>query len=189
MKGAYKIGITQTKLTVLAVIPTLIFLAFTNRTIATDPGTCYMITSAGTTVELAKLCSSPNNTKTSADSKVFRVPIKRRFGRTPVIEVTFNGKQAFEMILDTGANDTLITQDMANALQIKTTGIMHAQIADGSQVVFLTGEVKSVATGEMAARNLRVAIAPKAGIGLLGHNFFGNYDIKILEKEVEFHSR
>jgi hypothetical protein len=34
-----------------------------------------------------------------------------------------------------------------------------------------------------------VAIAPKAEIGLLGHAFFENYDIKILEKEVEFHKR
>lgn len=121
--------------------------------------------------------------------KIARIPIKRRIGNTPVIEVTFNNKQSFEMILDTGANGTLITRKMANALKVKATGTMQAQIADGSEVKFPTGQIKSMAVGSVVAKNLKVAIAPKAGIGLLGHDFFGNYDLKLLEKEVEFQRR
>ncbi|MGF1676550.1 MAG: hypothetical protein ACFCUV_23155, partial [Rivularia sp. (in: cyanobacteria)] len=37
---------------------------------------------------------------------VFSSPIKRRVGGTPIIDVTFNGQQQFEMIVDTGASGT-----------------------------------------------------------------------------------
>ncbi|MBE9008423.1 retroviral-like aspartic protease family protein [Fortiea sp. LEGE XX443] len=189
MNCAWKRVITNVNLALIAVMPTLIFLALTHRATAEDMGTCFMINSSGTTVELTKLCSGTNRTKTSGQQRVFRVPIKRHFGRTPVIDVTFNNQNTFEMIFDTGANGTLITQAMANTLQIKPTGTLHAQIADGSQVQFPTGKIKSIAAGGIIANNVEVAIASKAGIGLLGHDFFGNYDIKILEKEVEFHPR
>ncbi|MEH2197390.1 retropepsin-like aspartic protease family protein [Nostoc sp.] len=169
-----------------ALIPTLIFLAFSNQAIADDPGACYMVTSSGKTVGLERLCG---NIVAPSDDRVFRVSIKRRFGGTPVIDVTFNDKKTFEMIVDTGASGTIITQSMANILKLQTTGTMQAQIADGSEVEFPTSKVKSVAVGGVTANNLQVAIAPKASIGLLGHDFFGSYDIKILEKEVEFHHR
>jgi len=106
-----------------------------------------------------------------------------------VIDVTFNDKKTFEMIVDTGANNTLIPLKLAIALQLQPTGVMKAQIADGTQVEFSTSKVKSIAAGGAIAKNIQVAIAPKAEFGLLGHDFFGNYDIKILETEVEFHPR
>ncbi len=145
-----------------------------------------MITSSGKTVGLGRLCGY---TTAPSDNRVFRVPIKRRFGGTPVIDVSFNDKKTFEMIVDTGASTTLITQNMASSLQLKATGIIQAQIADGSQVQFSTSQVKSLTVGGVVANNFQVAIAPQANIGLLGHDFFGNYDIKILEKEVEFYYR
>ncbi|GBE91216.1 retroviral aspartyl protease [Nostoc cycadae WK-1] len=141
------------------------------------------------TVELTKLCNETNRAKTTSEGRVFRVPIKRHFGRTPVIDVTFNNQKTFEMVVDTGANGTLITQAMANSLQIKPTGTLNAQTADGNQVQFPTGKIKSMAAGGIVANNVEVAIASKAGIGLLGHDFFGNYDIKILQTAVEFHTR
>jgi predicted aspartyl protease len=171
---------------IYALIPTLIFLAFSHQAIADDPGACYMVTPSGKTIGLERLCP---NIVAPSDDRVFRVSIKRRFGGTPIIDVTFNDKKTFEMIVDTGASGTIITQSMANTLQLQATGTMQAQIADGSEVEFPTGKVKSVAVGGVTANNLQVAIAPKASIGLLGHDFFGSYDIKILEKEVEFHHR
>ncbi len=90
-----------------------------------------------------------------------RIPIKRHLGRTPVIEVTFNHKQKFEMILDTGANSTLITRKMAKLLKIKSTGSVIAQVADGSEVNLPSGNVKSIAVGRIVSHNLPVAIAPK----------------------------
>ncbi|MEC4880785.1 MAG: retropepsin-like aspartic protease [Scytonema sp. PMC 1070.18] len=168
----------------IAIVFILTFLASSERITAQDPGACFMVTTSGRTISLGKLCGV-----TPTDAKFFRVPIKRRVGRTPVIDVIFNGKQAFEMIVDTGASRTLITSKMASLLKLKATGIMQAEIADGSQVQFSTGEVKSIAVGGATVNNVDVAIAPKAGIGLLGHDFFGDYDVKILEQVVEFHRR
>ncbi|MBN3946278.1 MAG: retroviral-like aspartic protease family protein [Nostoc sp. NMS7] len=193
MKNAWRRWIATVNLVAMsttgvatALMPTLVFLAFSHRATADDPGVCYMVTSSGQTIRLTRLCG---NIAPPSDNKVFRVPVKRRFGGTPVIDVTFNDKKTFEMIVDTGASGTIITQSMANTLKLQTTGTMQAQIADGSQVEFPTSKVKSIAVGGVIANNLQVAIAPKASIGLLGHDFFGNYDIKILEKEVEFHPR
>ena len=186
MKNAWMRWIATVNLAAIALMPTLIFLAFSHWATADDPGICYMVTSSGKTIRLERLCG---NIVAPLDNRVFRVPIKRRFGGTPIIDVTFNDKKTFEMIVDTGATGTIITLNMANTLKLQTTGTMQAQIADGSEVEFPTSKVKSIAVGGVTAHNLQVAIAPKASIGLLGHDFFGNYDIKILEKEIEFHHR
>ncbi|MBD2246404.1 retropepsin-like aspartic protease [Nostoc sp. FACHB-888] len=188
MKNAWRRWITTVNLAAIALMPTLIFLAFSHRATADDPGACYMVTSSGKTVGLGRLCGN-NIFAAPSDNRVFRVPVKRRFGGTPVIDVTFNDKKTFEMIVDTGSSGTIITQGMANTLKLQATGTIQAQIADGREVEFPTSKVKSIAAGGVTANNLQVAIAPKASIGLLGHDFFGKYDIKILEKEVEFYHR
>ncbi len=56
-------------------------------------------------------------------------------------------------------------------------------------VEFKTSNVLTVAVGGAVLNNAKVAIAPKAKIGLLGHNFFEKYDIKILANQVEFYPR
>jgi predicted aspartyl protease len=145
---------------------------------------CFMVTSSGKTINLGGICG-----EVTANTRNFRVPIKRRSGKTPVIDVTFNGNQVFEMIVDTGASGTLVTEKMAKALQIKTSGTVNASIADGSQVQFRTGVVQSIGVNGAIVNNVEVAIAPRGEVGLLGHDFFGNYDIKILEKEIEFSRR
>ena len=189
MNDAWRGWITTSKLALIAVMPTLIFLAYPHRVTAEDPGVCFMVTSSGTTIGLTKLCGLRKTPSQSSDNRVFRIPIKRRLGRTPIIDVTFNNKKTFEMIVDTGATGTVITQQMANTLKLQATGIMKAQIADGSQVQFSTSKVKSIAAGGVVAKNLEVAIAPNGIVGLLGHDFFGNYNITILEQAVEFQPR
>jgi predicted aspartyl protease len=168
----------------IAVIPAIILTTLPPMAKADDPGTCYMVTSSGRTISLGKLCGA-----TQTNNGVFRVPIKRRSGKTPVIDVTFNGNQVFEMILDTGASGTLITQQMASEMNLKPSGTINASIADGSEVQFQTGVVNSITVGGASVNNIEVAIAPKADIGLLGHDFFENYDVKILSKQVEFQRR
>ncbi|BCL38900.1 TIGR02281 family clan AA aspartic protease [Nostoc sp. MS1] len=188
MKSAWKRGIKNINLAVIFVMPALFFLAFAHTVNAQDPGECFMINSSGKTISLRNICGGKKAIQNS-EERVFRVPIKRRLGRTPVIDVTFNNKKTFEMIVDTGANNSLIPLKLAIALQLQPTGIMQAQIADGTQVEFSTSKVTSMAAGGAIAKNIEVAIAPKAEFGLLGHDFFRNYDIKILETEVEFHQR
>jgi predicted aspartyl protease len=164
-----------------------------------DPGGCYMIDASGRTVSLGKLCgdgssSSAGSTATAGrkapgKSDVVIVPIKYRAGRTPVIEVTFNGSKRFDMIVDTGASSTLITKTMANSLNIQATGSREATIADGSLINFPTGQMKSIEAGGLSLNNAEVSIAAKMELGLLGHDFFGDYDIQIKEKTIEFSRR
>jgi len=125
----------------------------------------------------------------SANPKVFQAKIKRRASGTPVIDVVFNGDKTFEMIVDTGASGTLITQRMAVALGVRPVRTGRAAIADGSVVEFPIGLVRSIRVGGAAIQNVEVAIAKQMQIGLLGHDFFGNYDVKIKKDVVEFYVR
>lgn len=125
----------------------------------------------------------------SRNQKVFQAKIKRRAGGTPVIDVVFNGNKTFEMIVDTGASGTLITQRMASLLGVRPVRTVRAGIADGSVVEFPIGMVRSIRVGGAAIQNVEVAIAKQMQIGLLGHDFFGNYDVKIKKDVVEFYVR
>ncbi|MEG4494061.1 retropepsin-like aspartic protease [Microcoleus sp. D3_18_C4] len=127
--------------------------------------------------------------KPPGNSQVFQAKIKRRAGGTPVIDVVFNGNQTFEMIVDTGASGTLISQRMATALGVRPVRTIRAGIADGSVVEFPIGVVRSIRVGGAAIQNVEVAIAKQMPIGLLGHDFFGNYDVKIKKDVVEFYVR
>lgn len=178
MKTLKKIGV--------AAISGIMLLTFPSVAKANDPGGCFMVTSSGKTVSLGTLCSMKQTTSTPS---FFRVPIKRRSGKTPIIDVTFNGSQTFEMVFDTGATGILITQRMAEEMQFKASGKTKARIADGSIVEFQTGRVLTVDVGGAVVNNARVAVAPGAKIGLLGHGFFEKYDIKITENQIEFYPR
>lgn len=173
--------------TKITIIPALLILLANNTAKAQNSSACFMTTEDGKTLDLGSLCGiTPVK---PVDTGVYQIPIKRRSGNTPIVEVTFNGQKTFEMIFDTGASGTLITATMANALQLKPNGTLKASIADGSIIKLKTSQVKSIGVGGATVNNIRVAIAPKAEIGLLGHDFFGKYDVKIGEKMVVLYRR
>ena len=119
--------------------------------------------------------------------EVFIAPIKRRVGGTPIIEVTFNGTQQFEMIVDTGASGTVITQKIAAALGVVTVGKAKANTASAKAVEFPIGYLDSLEAGGLIVNKVPVAIAgTELETGLLGHDFFGNYDVTIKRNVVEF---
>lgn len=121
------------------------------------------------------------------DNEVFIAPIKRRVGGTPIIEVTFNGTQRFEMILDTGASGTVITQKIATALGVRPVGKAKANTASAKAVEFAIGYLDSMEAGGMKVNKVPVAIAgTELETGLLGHDFFGNHDVTIKRNVVEF---
>lgn len=127
---------------------------------------------------------------TSASSNIFHAPIIRREGNTPVIRVTFNGNQTFDMIVDTGASGTLITQQMAQTMGVAPVAAAMVDTASQRGVTVPLGYVNSIEVNGAVATNVLVAIAgPQLGTGLLGHDFFGNYDVTIRENEVEFRER
>jgi clan AA aspartic protease (TIGR02281 family) len=148
-------------------------------------GPCFLVTSSGKRTNLGALCGEAPMPEKAAKSGTYRVKIKRRLASTPVIDVNMNGKN-FEMILDTGASSTLITQNMAQAMRLKPIGYREVIIADGSTVKFPVSAIKSVNVGGATARNLEVTVAQNADVGLLGHDFFGGYDVKIKRTVVEF---
>ncbi|HBQ98276.1 MULTISPECIES: retropepsin-like aspartic protease [unclassified Roseofilum] len=158
--------------------------------IAQEVQGCFMVTSSGQAIPLSGVCDGTSAPRSRpATPGVFQARIKRRLGGIPVIEVTFNDRHSFEMIVDTGASGTLITQEMAQKLQIEPVDSVTSTIADGSRVTFPLGYVKSIAVHGAVVRDIPVAIAPRMAIGLLGHDFFGNYDVQIKQNVVEFRPR
>ncbi|MFB2923424.1 tetratricopeptide repeat protein [Aerosakkonema funiforme] len=121
-----------------------------------------------------------------AKTDLFQVKIKRREGGTPIIDVLFNNRHTFEMLLDTGASHTTITPQMAATLNVVTVGIERAVIANGQLIESLMGNVGSIDVGGIVVHNLLIAIG---AIPLLGQNFFGNYDLTIKQDVVEFRVR
>lgn len=148
---------------------------------------CFMLSLDGRSVDLSSLCPSSN--KTLVNPGLYKVPIKRRAGNTPVIDVTFNGKQTFEMILDTGATTTILTPQMAQMLGIKPEGVFLADTPSDTGVAFQSSRVPSIAVGGMVAENIDVGISPSLDLGLLGQNFFSNYDVTIKQDVIEFRAR
>lgn len=129
--------------------------------------------------------------KTSTDEQgVFTAPIKRRQRGTPIIDVTFNGTQTFEMVVDTGASGTVITQAMAKSLKIVPDGAVTANTASAKGVTFRTGIVESIAVDGAVEQKVRVAIGgAELEMGLLGQDFFSQYDVSLKQDVVEFHRR
>ncbi|MEC4818125.1 MAG: retroviral-like aspartic protease family protein [Scytonema sp. PMC 1069.18] len=137
--------------------------------------------------ESTKADSIPIPVKRQNEPPIYTAPIKRRVAGTPIIEVTFNGNQNFEMIVDTGASGTVITQKMASALGVVPVAKARANTASSKAVEFPVGYVNSIKVGGVEISRVPVAIAgTELDTGLLGHDFFGNYDITIKRNVVEF---
>lgn len=120
---------------------------------------------------------------------LFRVPIKFRAGGTPVIDVTFNGYYTYAMIVDTGASSTVITTQMASEMGVKEIGRTTFSTANGTMSAPL-GYVASVGVGDAVVNDIIVSINPTMrDFGLLGHDFFSNYDVTIKQDVVEFRQR
>jgi predicted aspartyl protease len=132
----------------------------------------------------------PPAVPTSSRGGVFQAPIIRRAGGTPVINVVFNGNQQFQMIVDTGASGTLITSQMAAALNVIPVGQARVATASARSVIFPLGYVNSIEVGGAIANRVLVAVGGSdLDIGLLGHDFFGNYDVTVRQNVVEFRER
>ncbi|HEY9849751.1 MAG TPA: retropepsin-like aspartic protease [Leptolyngbyaceae cyanobacterium] len=140
----------------------------------------------------AKCLNKSDKSSSVASGKVFRVPIKRRVAGTVVVDVTFFNsglQQTYEMILDTGASGTVITPPMASALRTKPIGSVRADTASGQGVTFAIACIDSIQAGGAVHKNIPVAIGSALNVGLLGQNFFGDYDITIKSNVVEFQHR
>ena len=128
--------------------------------------------------------ASPHN------QRVYIARIKRRAGGTPVIDVTFNGRRSFEMIVDTGASGTVITNAMASTLGVSVIGKAKVDTASEQGVEVPLAYINSIAVGGAVVKGVVVAIGSSAlDTGLLGHDFFADYDVTIKRDVVEFKQR
>jgi aspartyl protease family protein len=121
-----------------------------------------------------------------------QVPILRRSGGVPVVNVTFNRSQTFEMLVDSGASMTVITRQMARSL-----GITEADVIDEIRFATANGNVVKpivlvnvIEFGGLARTRVPVASAPPGmEVGLLGQDFLGRFDVSIRRDVIEFHRR
>ncbi len=157
-------------------------------TLAQERQGCFMVDEKGQPIDLSSLCGGGSNEQIT-NSGVFYIPIKGRLGGTPVVEVTFNGKQTFAMLFDTGATGTVISGQMAQALGVKQEGTAQVDTASQNGVEFALGRLQSVETGGITLNDLVVAISPALDIGLLGQDVYGNYDVSITESVIELRVR
>ncbi len=139
---------------------------------------------------LAKPKSSPRPVAlVETQEGIHQTRIINRIGGVPVIMVTFNGRYTAPMILDTGASGTVITQSMASTLGVVPIGQAIAQTANG-YTTFDVGYVDSIEVEGVKVQQLPVAIGlPDMEVGLLGHDFFGHFDVTVRETVVEFRPR
>lgn len=132
---------------------------------------------------LSKPCSGETN------PAFFSIPIKGRLNNIPIVEVTFNDNQKFDMLFDTGASKTLITEMMAASLRLPFAGIGNMKVADGAVITLPIGLVKSQEIDGRFRMDVPVAVAPGSDFGLLGQDFYRGYDVAIKEDIIEFRRR
>lgn len=161
---------------------------------------CYMLDANGNSIDLGHLCqsSTTNNrpiirnasTRTqSITNGVHVIPIKYRRSGIPVIDVKFNDKYTFEMMLDTGASGVVITQAMAKKLKVIHTDTIVVSTPSSNSFKMPAGYVRSLSVGKLAHQTTYVITSPTMDMGLLGQSFFSRYDITIKRDVVEFRER
>lgn len=166
-----------------------------DRMIQTAPGQAASLKQYRTRLQQLQRSSAPQRPSVSTAAKVGKVglvPIKRRSAGVPVIDVTFNGRQSFEMLVDSGASFTVITRPMARALGITSAHIVETvrvSTANG-MTQFPVVYINSIEVGGLTRTQTPVAIAgPDMDMGLLGQDFLQTYDVLIRSRQIEFSRR
>jgi aspartyl protease family protein len=157
---------------------------------------CFMQSPDGRSIDLSRLCGdgktlieTTSGGANPSTSPSFSLPVKRRIGGTPTVEVTFNGKHRYEMLFDTGASATVIPADMAAAIGVKKERQIAANTAGGVVPAYL-GRVRSIEAGNLAHQDLVIGISDYIeGLGLLGQDFYGDFDVTIKQDVIVLQPR
>jgi predicted aspartyl protease len=144
---------------------------------------------AASFISKSPIISTTSQVASSSNLDTFTIPIQRKLGGVPLIEVTFNDNHQVPMLLDTGASHTLLTSAVATQLQLKSNGSAQAKTANGT-ANFQVASIDKIRFGAGEIKNVRVAIGQNdLPYGLLGHDVYDGYDITIKESSIEFHKR
>jgi aspartyl protease len=124
--------------------------------------------------------------RTSTQGKV-TIPIEVR-GRHIIVAVTFNDSVTANLVLDTGAGQTMISKRIANDLRLYSTGA-GTRIGVGGAVSVPTATLDAIRVGDADVKNMHVSIhdLPLNAFeeGLLGMDFLGRFQMSLdIEKRV-----
>jgi predicted aspartyl protease len=160
---------------------------------------CFALDSKGRAVRLSNICpESPKQEKKKKSFRhkvreeeegVFYLPIEYRLGGTPVVKVLFNGEQEFEMLFDTGANSTVITEQIQQKLGIEAMGDRRFSTTSDRTVSMAITRINQVEAGGVVKKNIIAGVSKVLELGLLGQDFYRHYDISIKRDVIELRSR
>ncbi len=122
-------------------------------------------------------------TKTSATGAI-TIPVRIN-GPRVVVPVTFvsgNSSSTGNLLVDTGASQTMISKRLAREIRLLSVG-METSVGIGGHVVSDVGQVESVKVGNAEVRNMRVSIHDRVydvgSEGLLGFDFLGRFQMSV----------
>ncbi|MEC4892467.1 MAG: retropepsin-like aspartic protease [Oscillatoria sp. PMC 1051.18] len=151
---------------------------------------CFMRNANGTIIDLDEICRGEIEPQPTANAEGIIIPIENRLGETPVVNVTFNGENSYEMLFDPEASNTTILPAVAEALNIAPFARSNFNLSDGGTANLGLAVVNSLQAGELIVREFIVAIAPAdSNIGVLGQDFVKGYEVEIKENVIELRRR
>ena len=114
------------------------------------------------------------------------VLIKSFKNHLPVVEVLLDGIATFDMVVDRNASHSIITQQMANRLNLDMVSYRYVYLADGAPMELPIGRLRSVAIGGTVITDVYVAVATDKETALLGKDCFGSLSVRISGNEITF---
>jgi clan AA aspartic protease (TIGR02281 family) len=103
-------------------------------------------------------------------------------GGTFVVPVQINGVMTLDFVVDSGASDVIIPDDVAKILRRAGTikdadalGERTYYLADGSSGVYSTFLIRSLKIGDLELHDIAASIAPEQGSLLLGQSFLTKF--------------
>jgi predicted aspartyl protease len=106
-----------------------------------------------------------------------------------LVQVTVNGRDTQEFALDTGCSTTMISPELAKALEIAGVPIPPITTGGGHQVSASVGNLASLVVGDAGIKNLPVIIADSFSMlnqatgakfdGIIGYNFLKEFAVTI----------
>jgi tetratricopeptide (TPR) repeat protein len=114
-----------------------------------------------------------------------RLPIKYKLDDAPIVEVVLNDIHRFNMVLDPEFSLSIISPLMARTAGVTPNGTRWCYTNTGAMLELAVGLVKQIALGSAVHSNVTVAIAPQETEAVLGQNVLSQYQLYILDQEVE----
>ena len=129
----------------------------------------------------------PNISSATVPHGAIIVPVLST-GRSTIVSVTLNRSITTNLMLDTGATNTVVSRRLANLLSLRPVGNATVQTVGGVIAVAIA-ELRSLKVAEAEITNLPVVIHDFSSDprfeGLLGMDFLGRYKIGLdLRKQV-----